>query len=418
MDHTVEPGSRSGHITVPASKSYAHRLLICAALADAPAVIECDGISKDIEATIECLKALGAKIEVVHREINVDPKDFGKVSTDGDVTTLNCGESGSTLRFLIPVVGALGINAVFNMEGRLKERPNTILTDELSKHGMSFKQEDNLLYVSGRLESGDFNIAGNISSQYVSGLLFALPVLSGKSTLTVTGEIESKSYIDMTEDVLESMDIEFDEYPENCYRIPGDQIYSSHGREVVERDWSNAAFFVCMGALSDKGITLDKLSISSKQGDRAILDIVKRFGAYVYVGDDSVTVKKKELKAIELDASNIPDLVPVVSVLAGLAEGTTKIYNAGRLRIKESDRLATTAKLINSLGGRATETNDGLLIEGVGCYKGGTVDAFKDHRIAMSAAVCACGAVSDITILGAECVSKSYPAFFLDFNRL
>ena len=367
MDHTVEPGSRSGHITVPASKSYAHRLLICAALADAPAVIECDGISKDIEATIECLKALGAKIEVVHREINVDPKDFGKVSADGNVTTLNCGESGSTLRFLIPVVGALGINAVFNMEGRLKERPNTILTDELSKHGMSFKQEDNLLYVSGRLESGDFNIAGNISSQYVSGLLFALPILSGKSTLTVTGEIESKSYIDMTEDVLESMDIEFDEYPENCYRIPGDQIYSSHGREVVERDWSNAAFFVCMGALSDKGITLDKLSISSKQGDRAILDIVKRFGAYVYVGDDSVTVKKKELKAIELDASNIPDLVPVVSVLAGLAEGTTKIYNAGRLRIKESDRLATTAKLINSLGGRATETNDGLLIEGVGC---------------------------------------------------
>ncbi|MCR5800628.1 MAG: 3-phosphoshikimate 1-carboxyvinyltransferase [Lachnospiraceae bacterium] len=422
MDRKVACGRRSGRIKIPASKSYAHRLLICSAFADNETTISCDGMSKDIAATIDCLRALGAGITVEDgKYIKVIPVSIDRTGgvakkTDTEERILHCGESGSTLRFLIPVVGAVGVDAVFHMEGRLPERPLDAFKSELEKHGMKIVQDKEKLHCSGQLEAGTYTIPGNISSQFVSGLLFALPLLKAESTLDITGDIQSRRYIDMTEEILESMGAEF-EGNESSYDIRP-SVLRSKGDVTVESDWSNAAFFMCMGAMSDKGIELSGMNPGSKQGDRAIVDILKGFGARIEIGSDVLTVKRGSLKGQVIDASEIPDLVPTICALAAVAEGKTEIVNAGRLRFKESDRLATTAGLINDLGGNVSETAEGLIITGVGSLKGGTVDSANDHRIAMAAAVAACGSSKDVTVKCAECVAKSYPAFWEDLESL
>ena len=414
MERAVKPGKRNGAITIPASKSYPHRLLIGASLGNKETVLDCEGISKDIEATIKCLNALGAKIEYNdNRNIRIN-KTVGKNREEADMF---CGESGSTLRFLIPVVGALGRNAVFHMEGKLSERPLDALTNELIAHGMNISKDDKLLKCQGRLKAGDYTIPGDISSQYVSGLLFALPILEGDSTLRVTGKIESAGYIKMTEDVLASMGILF-EKKENLYTIPGNQTFCTPDKLTVEKDWSNAAFFLCMGAQSEKGITLRGMNMNSAQGDIAIVEILKNFGARVSVEGDNITVSKGTLLGITVDASTIPDLVPTISALASLADGETRIINAERLRFKESDRLLSTSELLINVGANVTKLDDGLIIHGQNKLSGGTADAMNDHRIAMSAAVTACSAKDVILIKGAECVAKSYPDFWKDFDSL
>lgn len=410
MNRTVKAGVKSGSVRIPASKSWAHRLLITAAFNNKPTELICDGISDDIEATINCLSALGARIILKDHRICVTPIDRD-IDLSKETAHLYCKESGSTLRFLLPVVGAVGAKTVFHMEGRLKDRPLDDLINELGRKGMSVRKEGNLLYTEGRILPGEYSISGNISSQFISGFLMALPLLNEESHLTVTGQIQSARYIDITLNALceGNADIRRDG---NSFLIKGIENFDLKSEVTVESDWSSAAFFLSMGALSNKGICVKGMNIASIQGDKAILDVLKQFGADISITEDEIYVKKGSLSGIETDASEIPDLVPVISAVAALAEGRTRIYNAGRLRFKESDRLASVAAMIKAAGGEVTETEDGLIIEGKDRIKGGIVDSCKDHRIAMSGAVLAFGCREDVVILDSECTDKSFVNFW------
>ena len=428
MNVTIPSGPRHGTLTVPASKSWAHRILITAALSAKNSRIICDGISKDITATMDCLNALGANITAKLRddgctELLVTPI---KITVDHSNSTalyapLLCKESGSTLRFLIPVVGALGKDAVFHMEGRLSERPIDALTDVLKEHGMSFMQDGKYLYCRGKLTAGHFSIPGNISSQYISGLLMATPLLDSASDIEITGNIESGDYINMTAHAVRTAGVELTQN-ENIYHIEPKGRFSVSGDLIVEKDWSSAAFPLCMGAFSKEGIMVTGLNTDSIQGDKEILNILKGFGADISItreqgsdvsnGLSSVSVKRGILKGQTIDASRIPDLVPVISVVAAGALGETRIIHAERLRIKESDRLFTTATMLKNLGADIEETEDGLIIKGKETLNGGTTEAFNDHRIAMSAAVAAGISENPVTVLGAECTDKSFPGFW------
>ena len=412
MNRTLSGGARAGAVTIPCSKSQAHRMLICAALSDVPSCLCLNATNDDIAATVRCLRALGAEIDEQDGTLHIRPLSGSMTSAQLDV-----GESGSTLRFLLPVLGALGVSAEVRMHGRLPERPLSPLQELLQAHGMTLRRCGDVLHVSGQLTAGDYTLPGSVSSQFVSGLLFALPLLSGESTLTVTGELQSARYVAMTEHALRAAGITVQKTGQN-YHIRGNQAYHTPAVQTVEGDWSNAAFFLCMGALSKVGITVRGLAQDSLQADRAILELLTRFGAEVRVDGTSVTVQRGTLRGITVDAGPIPDLIPTVSVLAALAEGETHIENAARLRLKESDRLATTAALIRALGGQVREGPDTLTITGVPMLQGGTADAAGDHRIAMSAAVAACGCAGTVMVTGSECVAKSYPAFWDDFSSL
>ena len=413
MKRTITPGARTGCVRIPASKSQAHRLLICAALGEEATEIVCDGISADIAATAKCLNALGAKIEETETGFRVSPI---RQVPDGRCD-LYCGESGSTLRFLLPIVGALGAQAVFHREGRLPQRPLAPLDGVLTSHGMTLAEDGDLLYCSGQLRAGHYEIAGNVSSQYISGLLMALPRMHADSSLSVTGALESAAYIAMTEDALRLSEIRFAKTGA-AYTIPGGQTFRLPKRTAVEGDWSNAAFFLCMGALSSAGVRVEGLNLSSSQGDRGLLDVLRAFGAAVEECGDAVMVKRGTLRGVTIDASPIPDLIPVLSVVASVAAGETRVENAYRLRLKESDRLKSTAELLRALGGQVREKEDGLVITGVPALHGGAVQTQNDHRLAMSAAVAACAAAGAVAVDNDACVAKSYPRFWNDFAAL
>ena len=412
MNATVAPGPRRGRVTPPASKSQAHRLLICAAMGEKETLLRCDGISKDIAATAACLRGLGAEIAAEDGTLRVRPAAAG--TGDG---VLPCGESGSTLRFLLPLAGALGRSAVFLMEGQLPRRPLSPLWELLCEGGMELTQEGNRLTCRGQLRPGAYRIPGSVSSQFISGLLMALPLLPGDSTLEVTGSVESADYIAMTEEALRLAGLRLEKEGRR-YFIPGAQRPALPPEITVERDWSAAAFFLCAGALSPAGITVAGMDPASRQGDRRIVSLLRAFGAEVWEGPEGVAVRRSALRGLEIDASQIPDLVPVLSVAAAAAEGETRIVNARRLRLKESDRLETTAAMLSALGADIRQTEDGLRIRGRTKLRGGTAEAAGDHRIAMSAAVAAGACASPVTVLGAECAEKSYPRFWADLEAL
>lgn len=404
--------SPSGKADVIPSKSVAHRLLICAALSDNPTEIICPAESLDIAATARCLASLGAEITLHDGVYSVFPIKEKKEAV------LSCGESGSTLRFLIPVAAALGRDVTFTGEGRLPERPVSPLADCLASRGAAVDYDGTLpLTTHGGLCGGRFTLPGNVSSQFISGLIFALPLLAEDSEIDITGKIESLPYIKMTLDAVSSFGIKA-KMQGNKIIIPGKQTYRSPGKLTVEGDWSNAAFWLCLGALSENGITVHGLKSDSIQGDRAVLDILSRFGAEITRGDTGITVRKKTLSAVRIDASGIPDLVPVLSVVAAVANGETRITGAGRLRIKESDRIESTVNMLRSLGADAEPLSDGIRIFGKKRLSGGRVDSANDHRIAMSAAIAA--AVSDgaVSIYGAEAVRKSYGDFYEKYAAL
>lgn len=414
MNQTVSPGPRTGCVRIPASKSQAHRLLICAALGAQPVVLQCDGVSADIAATARCLRALGADISDDGAGAFRIVPIAGEMSAHAD---LFCGESGSTLRFLLPVVGALGADVTFHMEGRLPERPLSPLDAALTAHGMTIRRDGALLHVGGQLRPGVYELPGDVSSQYISGLLMALPRLPGESALAVTGKLESAGYIAMTEDALRLSGICLQKNG-RVYTIPGGQTAHLPAQCRVEGDWSNAAFFLCMGALSPVGVTVTGLAAASSQGDRAVLDVLHRFGADVQETADAVTVRRGALHGITIDAAPIPDLIPVLSVIAALADGETQIVNAARLRLKESDRLESTAAMLRALGAQVMERDSGLTITGRKTLAGGTVDPQHDHRIAMAAATAASGCTAPVTVRDSACTDKSYPRFWTDLSAL
>jgi 3-phosphoshikimate 1-carboxyvinyltransferase len=417
-----------GKIKAISSKSMAHRLLICAAFAEREVDIVCEDTNADISATAECLNALGAKVTRTGDLYQVTP--ITRVNTGA---VLDCGESGSTLRFLLPIASAIGANASFVMHGRLPQRPLSPMFEELKRGGMSMSKEgSNPLLTSGSLAHGDFSIAANISSQFVSGLMFALPLIyryqgvsdsSLKSTLTLTGEIESAPYIEMTLDALAQFGVTFDRLNENGgkdvkYSIPASMEFRAPKDLRVEGDWSNAAFWLCAGAIGKSPVTVTSLNLNSRQGDMKILDLLENFGAEIFVSDNEITVARRHLHGISIDATQIPDLVPILAVVASVSEGETVIHGASRLRIKESDRIRSVTNMLSALGADIKETADGLIINGNPRLNGGYVHAENDHRIAMAAAVASTVCDSEVTVNDAQAVSKSYPHFWEDFEKL
>ena len=406
------PFTPNGTITAPPSKSDVHRAIICAALSKGKSVISPVALSNDIKATIGCVEALGAKASIENNVLTIDGTDMFKNKT----ALLDCGESGSTLRFFIPVAAAGGVNATFVGSGRLPQRPIGIFTDALPKAGVNCKTGGGLPFeISGQLQSGRFEIPGNVSSQFITGLLFALPLLEGDSDIVLTSPIESVGYINMTIYTMSKFGVKIETTDYGWY-IKGSQSYTPSDY-TTDGDWSQAAFFMVSGAIGES-VTVNGVNRDSAQGDKKIAEILAQFGAEVIQTDTSVTVKSKKMHSIKIDASQIPDLVPVLAVCATFAEGTTKIINAERLRIKECDRLKASADLINALGGRVKELADGLEITGVDKLNGGTVDGCNDHRIVMSAGVCAANAEDDIESTFAFSINKSYPDFYIDYNSI
>ena len=411
-DVKFSPFVPNGTVNVPPSKSDVHRAIICAAMANGVSRISPVALSNDIKATIGCIKALGADAVLENNVLTDDGTNMYKNKT----ALLDCGESGSTLRFFIPIAAVGNINATFVGKGKLPQRPIGIFTEALPKAGTVCKTEGGLpLEIKGQLKSGIFEIPGNVSSQFITGLLLALPILEGDSEIVLTSPLESVGYIAMTIRTMKQFGVNI-QATEKGWHIKGGQSYKTCDY-TTDGDWSQAAFFMVLGAVSGK-VTVKGVAKDSTQGDKKCAEILARFGAKVTQLDNEVTVEKGKLKAITVDASQIPDLVPVLSVCAAFAEGTTKIINAERLRIKECDRLKATAELLNNLGGKVKELSDGLEITGVSSLKGGNVNGYNDHRIVMSAAVCAARSDEDITATFAMSINKSYPDFYIDYNSI
>ena len=388
MDIRILPCKLQGNIAAIPSKSQAHRLLICSAFADKETRLICPDTNRDIEATANCLRALGADIARTVDGYLVKP-----IVRVPQTAILNCEESGSTLRFILPIVGALGVDATLQMTGRLPYRPLSPLWEEMERMGCYLSRPtEHTIRCCGKLQSGDFQIDGGVSSQFITGLLFACALMDGESRISIAGVLESKPYVDMTLDALKLFNM-----PVNDFTVSGGTFHSP-GEITVEGDWSNAAFFLAAKALGSD-VIVENLNYESSQGDMACAKLFTQL-------TENITVS----------CSDIPDLVPILSVVAAANNGAV-FTNIRRLRLKESDRVASVIAMLSALGCHATATEDTLTIQ-PGKFTGGTVDACGDHRIAMSAAIAATAAQAPVTILGAECVSKSYPGFWEEYKRL
>lgn len=408
---TVKPSKLCGEVAAPPSKSDVHRAIICAALSRGVCKIAPVALSNDIKATISCVRALGAKTELIGDALTVD----GTELFSSEKASLDCGESGSTLRFFVPIAAAGGLNADFTGHGSLVSRPIGLFADILPEKGVNCETGGTLpLHISGQLESGVFEVPGNISSQFITGLLFALPLLDGDSEIRLTSPLQSAGYIDMTIACMDAFGVKIERTDYGCF-VRGNQRYTPTDY-LTDGDWSQAAFFMVAGAIGGD-VTVTGVKQSSTQGDREIAELLGKFGADITIDENSVRARKSELSAIDIDASQIPDLVPILAVAAAYAKGTTVIHGAERLRIKESDRLKTTAAMLNSLGGRVEEKPDGLVIHG-GELSGGKVDGSNDHRIVMAASVAALGCKNEVNITDSESINKSFPDYFIHYYTL
>jgi 3-phosphoshikimate 1-carboxyvinyltransferase len=412
LNMKVTAGQYSGKINAISSKSDAHRILICAALSGEYTDIAINNLSADIECTMDCLKSMGAKIE---KQAGGLWRVYPVWDGINKAPVLDCRESGSTLRFLLPLAAAVCAGAGFTGEGRLPGRPLSPLKEEMMKKGCVFSGNHLPMNLSGKLESGIYYLPGDISSQFITGLLFALPLLEGDSEIRLTTKAQSAGYINMTLYTLSVFNIRIT-YKDNCFYIKGNQKYLSPKRIAVEGDWSNAAFWLSAGAVSGN-ISVSGLNIRSNQGDKEILSLLSGLGADVVLNED-IKVSSRKLTGIEINAENIPDLVPVLSAVAAVSEGTTIIRNVERLRIKESDRITAIIQNLTGLGAYIYEENSSLIIKGKPFLSGGTVSGFNDHRIVMSMAVISAECQNPVVITGAEAVNKSYPLFFEDFKKL
>lgn len=403
MDISIAPKKLRGTVTVPPSKSVAHRMIIAAALADGVSTVSNLYPSVDILATMDCMRALGAKID-----FDKDTAVIEGITKIPDKAVLDCHESGSTLRFLIPVACALGVETEFLGSAKLPQRPITPFTDEFPKHGITFdlgKAPSGCTLpcsVSGKLTAGRFETDGGLSSQFITGLMLALPLLDGDSEIILASRLNSKPYVDVTLSVLRGFGCDIKETADGFFIKGGRRFKPFSGK--VEGDYSHAAFFRVANSLGSE-LEILGLNENSLQGDRKIMDICAEF-------DGSGG------EPFEIDGSDIPDLVPILTVLACFGKGTSRITNVARLRFKECDRLSVTADCLNAMGGKVTVHEDSLEIEGVGELHGGEIDGHNDHRIPMSMAIAATRSTSPLLIRGAECVRKSFPNFFDVYKQL
>ena len=412
MNVTIFPTKLSGAITPPPSKSQAHRLIIAAALAEGESVLSNVAFSQDIEATLNCMKALGARARVDGSTVTVTGIGNARASAGTclcGVTHLHCGESGSTLRFLIPVALAAAGGAFFTGEGRLLARPQKPYADLFREKGIFFAHEAQAITVGGDLRPGEYALPGDVSSQFITGLLYALPLLDGDSTIRVTTDrLESADYVAMTLDALRQFGVTVEHKDFLTYHIPGNQTYQPQ-KLAVEADWSQAGFWYAAAGIGND-VEVTGMDPGSIQGDRVI----------THWGELLMTDPAGGRSAVSIDVSHSPDLVPPLAAWGALT-GHADLYikNAARLRIKESDRLASVTAALSAMGARVTEGADNLIIEGRSSLRGGcAVDCCNDHRIAMMAAIAATRCEAPVTLMGAECVRKSYPNFWEDYEAL
>lgn len=397
MDLRITPKLLSGDIAVPPSKSISHRALIAGALANGESIITDVLDCEDTRATEEALTALGAVIS--HDGYKTIVKGISVPTEKADI---NCRESGSTLRFMIPIAAALGTESTFRGEANLPNRPITPFLEELPRHGIEFLSEKMPYTIRGKLSGGDFPVTGDISSQFITGYMMALPLTGEKCTISLTSQLQSRPYAILTADTMRSFGVDV-KIGENSFEIPANSAFKPSDY-TVEADMSQAAFFLVADAIGGN-VTPINLRLDSAQGDRAIIDIVKKF-------------KKNGGQAFDVNAEDIPDLVPIMAVLACFARGTSHITGCARLRIKECDRLAAISDELNRLGAKIEAGEDYLTVHGVDSLHGGECETYSDHRIAMSLAVASQRCTEPIVIKGAQCVSKSYPTFFEDFRKL
>ncbi len=417
MNITITPGALSGSLRVPSSKSMTHRELIAAALADGESVVHGVTPSQDIEATVRILSLMGAKFISEEAEGGLTFHVSGGLSKQDGLLEADAGESGSTLRFSIPLGLISGNEVRYEGHGKLPARPLTPYYGIFDEKQISYDNDKGLpLTVKGHLKGGVYELPGDVSSQFFTGLLFALPLAQEDSTLRSTTTLESKSYVDMTLDTLARHGITIHEKTPELYEIPGGQSYRN-GIFSVEGDYSQAAFWLVAGIVGGE-ISLTGLSATSKQGDKAILAILQEMGGHISEDGGTITAKKSDTHGTVIDAEDCPDLVPVLAALASVSRGRTEIIHAARVRLKECDRLHAMAVELTKLGARIEEKPDGLVIDGVENLTGGTVSSWNDHRIAMALAAISPKCTGDLTIEGAESVRKSYPGFWEDFGRV
>lgn len=410
----ITPSPLKGDINIPPSKSLAHRAVICAGLSEGISNIDNIIFSDDIKATTMGMESFG--MEVSRKDDSISIK--GKPELNIIKNIINCNESGSTLRFLIPIALLTGREISFEGRGKLVSRPLDVYYEMFKNQGIEYKNDNGHLplMVKGVLKPGAFYVKGNISSQFITGLMFALPLLNGDSKIIVTTELESKGYVDLTIDCISKFGVKIENKNYKEFHIKANQKYISRDYRV-EGDFSQAAFWIVAGILG-ANIKCKNLNLKSLQGDKAIINIVKEMEANIRISEDFVEACESQTKGIVIDASECPDLVPILSVLGALSEGTTKIINAERVRIKECDRLKAMKTELTKVGADIEETEDGLIIRGKSTLKGGIVDSWNDHRIAMAMAVASIKCEEPIIITNSSAVRKSYPEFWEDFKML
>lgn len=413
MNVTIKRAPLKGSIMIPPSKSLSHRAIIAASLAEGKSVISNVLFSKDIKATIDAMRACGATIEEYEDSLVIYGSNVKRVKN-----VINANESGSTIRFMIPIALVANEPMEFRGENHLVKRPLDTFFEIFDNQGIKYERgEDYLpLKVYSGLKSGVFKVRGDISSQFITGLLYALPLLDGDSKIEITTNLESKGYIDLTLDMLNKFGITIENKDYKEFIIKGNQKFTPHDY-TIEGDFSQSAFFLvadCLGA----DIRLLAMNMDSHQGDKKILKDIEDFNAKIHYENQELYAEPTILKGATIDFSQSPDLGPALTVLAALSQGRSEFINAGRLRIKECDRITCMREELEKMGAKIEEHEDGMTIYGVNSLHGAVVDSHNDHRVAMSLAMASLKCDGEIKILNAGCVSKSYPNFFSVFEKL
>lgn len=417
MKHvTLNPSKLKGEVVIPTSKSVCHRAVICAGLSKGVSNIDNVVFSQDVEATCGAMSNLGVEITLDKEASKIKVKGVAKLEPKD--ASIDCFESGSTLRFLIPVAATTGEKVTFDGRGKLIERPLEDYYRIFDEQQIHYENVDGKLplTIDGKLKAGEYRIKGDVSSQFISGLLFALPLLEGDSKIIVTTELESKPYVDLTIDALKTFFVDVENVNYREFIIKGNQKYRA-SEYRVEGDFSQAAFWLVAGALG-ADVVCDGMNMNSLQGDKAVLEIIKNMGGEISVEGNKIKALPSKTKGSVIDAAECPDLVPVLTVLAALSKGTTQIINAARLRFKESDRLSAITSELNKIGADIEEKEDGLIIRGKEFLIGGNVDSWNDHRIAMALAVASIRCKEPVIIKDSSCIKKSYPNFWEHFREL
>ena len=418
----IKPSFLKGTVNVPTSKSYAHRALICAALCREKVFIKNISMSEDIKATLNCLKELGVKFSVYQKDSNLDILVDGRsifLLKDKNIS-IYCNESGSTLRFMLPIVSMLGEKIVIKGKESLMSRPLNVYENIFLQQKLFYKKNNNEVQLKGPLKNTTYNIQGNISSQFLTGLFFVLPILNGDSKIIINTELQSEAYVDMTIEVIKNFGVIIKKINSNEYFIKGNQKYSAkqiNYEYVVEGDYSQAAFWLVAGVLNGN-LDVIGLNKNSIQGDRVIISILKKLGANIIEIKNGYRVQKSNIKLSDVNVKECPDLAPILSVLFTKGDGVAQILGAERVRFKECDRLKAITLGLNSLGASIEEKQNKLLIQGNKTLKTNIVDSFNDHRIEMSLAIAGTTIDEGCVITNALSINKSYPKFYDDFKNI